>query len=321
MATITIQHNRASGNKNRGGVAIFAILVYNSNIFNRRRFRTMVAEHGSKSPRTDNDSTLRERILRRAGVPAIAALTAVALVACSNTGAQEQPQPERPSISASQDPTEQPTGPDTQPTTPTGGEFESVPSGLEVDYDAFADWDSITSSHIPGGSSLEQDRYDHHTPGSKRSICYNFFESNGLEINTNGNGWELDSNGERFDKNPEFLNSMLARQDMVIALARDDTDPRNLQVALNVVECLTSPNSESRQHFISQIEGIRDGSIQPQDTTLQSVDNYVASDSGSVVARYTLVDSNGETSTFVQRWSAEESPSGLYRSGVFTVVE
>ncbi len=304
------------------GIAFFALLVYNNGIFNSKEIEYMPSELGKKAPQNSDSPTVRERLLRRAGVPAIAVLTAVALAACSNTGAQEQPQPEPTSISASQDPTEQPNGPDATPTTPTPGEFVGVPSGLEVDYDAFADWDSITSSRIPGGSSLEEDRYDHTFETSKRSICYNFFESNGLEINVDmGSGYELDSNGERFDKNPEFLNSMLARQDMVIALARDDTDPRNLQTALNIVECLTSPDSESRQYFISQIEGIRDGSIQPQDTTLQSVDEFIASDSGSVVARYTLVDSSGDSSTFVQRWDALSSGSGLYRSTKYTIVE
>lgn len=248
---------------------------------------------------------------------ATAAALLAAAVLLSGCGQAEDATPTPPSSgspsSASPDPTT---------SNENTSEFVSVPSGLEVDYDAFADWENITSSRIPGGSSLEQDRYDHTFETSKRSICYNFFESNGLEINVDmGSGYELDSNGERFDKNPEFLNSMLARQDMVIALARDDTDPRNLQVALNVVECLTSPDSESRQYFISQIEGIRDGSIQPQDTTLQSVDEFIASDSGSVVARYTLVDSSGDSSTFVQRWDALSSGSGLYRSTKYTIVE
>lgn len=282
----------------------------------------MPSELGKRIPQDSNSPTVGERLLRRAGVPAIAVLTAVALAACSNTGAQEQPQPEPTSISASQNPTEQPNGPDTTPTTPTPGEFVGVPSGLEVDYDAFADWDSITSSRIPGGSSLEEDRYDHTFETSKRSICYNFFESNGLEINVDmGSGYELDSNGERFDKNPEFLNSMLARQDMVIALARDDTDPRNLQVALNVVECLTSPDSESRQYLVSQIEGIRNGSIQPEEQSLQTVNSFVAEDNGLVIANYTLVNAAGETSTISQRWDAQSSGSGLYRSTKYTIVE
>ena len=283
----------------------------------------MTSESGKKNWRTGEGLTTKDRLVRAGAIPLIAI---AALTACSNTEAKPQPAPtsistETPAPTDS--PSTEPTGPDAEPTdTPTPGEFEGVPSGLEVDYDAFADWDSITSSRIPGGSSLEEDRYDHTFETSKRSICYNFFRSNGLEINVDmGSGYEVDSNGERFDKNPEFLNSMLARQDMVIALARDDTDPRNLQVALNVVECLTSPESVSRQHFISQIEGIRDGSIQPQDTTLQSVDEYVASDSGSVIARYTLVNSDGEPSTFVQKWSAESSGSGLYRSEGFRTVE
>ncbi|HMS92803.1 MAG TPA: hypothetical protein PKD28_00300 [Candidatus Saccharibacteria bacterium] len=278
----------------------------------------MASEHGSKSPRTDNDSTLRERLLRSAGVPVIAALTAVALVACSNTGAQEQPPTEQPSISASQDPTEQPNSPDTTPTTPAAGEFVGVPSGLEVDYDAFADWDDITSFTIPGGSSLEEDTYDLRFPGSKRSICYNFFETNGLEINVE-NGWEVDSNGENLATNgEEFVNSMVGRQNMILALAADDTDPRNLEVSYNLTECVTAPNSDSRQELTSIIEGIRNGSIEPQNMTLQSINKYVHEQNGSVFANYTLVSPDGDTVTAQQLWTAVDSGSGLYRSKNYT---
>lgn len=283
----------------------------------------MASESGKKNWRTGEGLTAKDRFVRAGAIPLIAI---AALTACSNTEAKPQPAPtsistETPAPTDS--PSTEPTGPDAEPTdTPTPGEFEGVPSGLEVDYEAFADWENITSSRIPGGSSLEEDRYDHTFETSKRSICYNFFESNGLEINVDmGSGYELDSNGERFDKNPEFLNSMLARQDMVIALARDDTDPRNLQVALNIVECLTSPDSESRQYFISQIEGIRDGSIQPEEQSLQTVNSYVAEDNGLVIANYTMVNSAGETSTVSQRWDARSSGSGLYRSTKYTIVE
>lgn len=278
----------------------------------------MASESSKKNWRTGEGLTWKENLTRRVGVPAAAlALAAGALTACSNTEAQPQPTPtsistETPAPTETSEPSAEPTD------TPTPGEFVGVPSGLEVDYDAFADWDDITSFTIPGGSSLEEDTYDLRFPGSKRSICYNFFRTNGLEINVK-NGWEIDSNGEDLTTNgEEFVNSMVGRQNMILALAADDTDPRNLEVAHNLLECVTAPNSDSRQELTSIIEGIRDGSIEPQNMTLQSINKYVHEQNGNVFANYTLVSPDGDTATAQQLWTAVDSASGLYRSKNYT---
>ena len=239
---------------------------------------------------------------------------ALGLTACGNVDAKPQPTQTSLSSEAPANPSTEPTGPDTTPTNPANGEFVSVPSGLKVDYDAFADW--VNKKAL---ESLEDSRQDFQYETSKRSVCNNFFVSNGLEINIEKTGWELDSNGENLQNNSEeFVRSMLARQDMALALARDDTDPRNLAVALNLIDCLTSPESKSRQYLMSQVEGIRDGSIQPQDLKLQSIDDYIAERNGDVTAVYTMVNAEGTPITTAQKWDARSSSSGLYRSTIYT---
>lgn len=274
----------------------------------------MTSERNSKHPRTNSESTVRERLLRRAGVPLIAAFTAVALSACANTGANEQPQPEPTSISSE--------APSATPTETPTNEFESVPSGLKVDYEAFADWDNIMSFTNPSQNSLEEDRNDYTYPNSKRSICQSFFESNGLEINVDmGTGWELDSNGEDLSMNgEEFVSSMIGRQNMMLALAADGTDPRNLEVAYSLLECVTAPNSDSRQELTSVIEGIRAGDIHYKPMTLQSVDKFVHEQNGNAFAKYTLVSPDGDTEQMMQLWTGVHSGSSLYRSENYSPV-
>lgn len=261
----------------------------------------MASEHGSKSPRTDNDSTLRERLMRKAGVPLVAALTAVALVACSNTGANEQPPQSEPTSISSETPGGEPTAEPTE--TPNGGEFVGIPSGLTVNYDHFANWDDMRSPVDGKGDSLEDDPHGHlRKPGEgKLATCYEFFTTNGLEISRHQSGQELDSNGDPLNRNPEeFLTSMLKRRNMTLALAADGSDPRNLEVAYNLAECITtadtSDEDQARNRLIEQIEGIRNGSVQLEDVTytLASVDRADDLQTGRPFYVYTGTNEKGE---------------------------
>lgn len=256
----------------------------------------MPSELGKKAPQNSDSPTVRERLLRRAGVPAIAVLTAVALAACSNTGAQEQPQPEPTSISASQDPTEQPNGPDATPTTPAAGEFVSVPSGLEVDYDAFADWeDKVGTNGIE--NSENGSIYNYLSPTSKRSVCEAFFRNNGIPIIVDGKGEERIDNGDLLENNgEEFIAIKFAQKEMIRTLNRDDTDPRNAEIARNLVECVTTPDGTERAQLLAELEGVRDGSIDPEGTALTFVEfnnwNLGAKDGGAS-AIYTVELADG----------------------------
>jgi hypothetical protein len=62
----------------------------------------------------------------------------------------------------------------------------------------------------------------------------------------------------------------------------------------------------------------RDGSIQPQDLKLQSIDDYIAERNGDVTAVYTMVNAEGTPITTAQKWDARSSSSGLYRSTIYT---
>lgn len=286
----------------------------------------MASESGKKNWRTGEGLTTKDRLVRAGAIPLIAI---AALTACSNTEAKPQPAPtsistETPAPTDS--PSTEPTGPDAEPTdTPTPGEFEGIPSGLEVDYDAFADWENITSSTIPGGSSLEEDRYDYGAKYSKRSICYNFFESNGLQIPVE-NGYERDSNGERLEENPEeFITSMVDRQNMVRRLAADASDPRNLEVAIAITECLTSPDKPAREALIAELEGLNDGSVPLSILTVKDVETLQRAEEGKAnqyeIGVYTVVDQNGIESRIRQHFEGRTSGSGMYRSIVYNTIE
>ena len=101
----------------------------------------MPSELGKKAPQNSDSPTVRERLLRRAGVPAIAVLTAVALAACSNTGAQEQPRSETTSISTE--------APNTTATPDTDSSSTEQP---EVAYETY----TVEELQIPAGLSDEE---------------------------------------------------------------------------------------------------------------------------------------------------------------------
>lgn len=249
----------------------------------------------------------------------VAALLAAALLV-SGCGQGDEPSTSPAETTAASSASPEATNPNEEATGSVG-----LPSGLEVDYDAFADWENITSSTIPGGSSLEEDRYDYGAKYSKRSICYNFFESNGLQIPVE-NGYERDSNGERLEENPEeFITSMVDRQNMVRRLAADASDPRNLEVAIAITECLTSPDKPAREALIAELEGLNDGSVPLSILTVKDVETLQRAEQGKAnqyeIGVYTVVDQNGVESRIRQHFEGITSGSGMYRSIVYNTLE
>ncbi|OYX39171.1 hypothetical protein B7Z00_01005, partial [Candidatus Saccharibacteria bacterium 32-50-10] len=206
--------------------------------------------------------------------------------------------------------------------TPTPGEFEGVPSGLEVDYDAFADWEDKV-----GTNGIEDNEngsiYNYTLETSKRSVCEAFFSNNGIPIIVDDKGVERTSSGDRLENNgEEFAIIKLAQRNMIHALNRDDSDPRNTEIARNLVECTTSLDSPERAQLLAELEGVRDGSIDPESVIYNFVElnTWERNPKRSGLSTFYRVTTGDGTPIQISAWY-DVTGSGLWRTTETTLYD
>lgn len=251
-----------------------------------------------KEPGGSGNPTGHNR-LRRFGALVTTGLAIVALSACTN--AEAQPEQPRPSASATQYPGEVPPPDssgteegdnDTNPEDPqTQGEFEGVDSGLTVDYESFTNWDSLPGPHA---LDLFHSPANENPPStlkapivSKRYVSDNFFISNGAPYYSDyrgqrgtmetvyGSKADADAhvrNREGLWKtNPkQFVEQLLAKEGMVMALSMDTSDPRNQKIADDLVEAVTDKDSPARDELRQRIQEVRQGLLSPEEAAIQN---------------------------------------------------
>lgn len=242
-----------------------------------------------KEPGGSGNPTGHNR-LRRFGALVTTGLAIVALSACTN--AEAQPEQPRPSASATQYPGEVPPPDssgteegdnDTNPEDPqTQGEFESIPSGLEVNYEAFETWDKAEG---PTANDLKRDeawRDAREKRGearyTQREISDEFFNSNGIKYRSQRQGYASaginvfanDTDKVEFLKtDPEgFRDMLLEKERMVMALNQDDTDPRNQDVAKKLAEAITIKGSPAHTELLQRMEEARQGVISAEEAVM-----------------------------------------------------
>lgn len=247
-----------------------------------------------REPGGGSDPTRYSKLRAPAAVLSLI-LAGVALTGCNNVEAQ--PDQPRPSASATQYPggeKSEDTHTDTDgydegddgttEDSPTQGEFESIPSGLTVDYPAFETWDKSEGptpndlkrdEAMRGGAEKRgQDRY------TQREKSDEFFNTNGIkyhsrrwgEFGAGINVFGSDDNKDRTElvkADPErFARMLVDKERMVMALNQDDTDPRNQEVAENLVEAITIEDSPARDELRQRMEEARQGIISPEEAVM-----------------------------------------------------
>ncbi len=132
---------------------------------------------------------------------------------------------------------------------------------IKVDYEEFEGW-----NNKPGELTIDHplSSFDYKTSpkfiNSQRNIAQRFFAANGVEMNIDSNGLELTAGGEYLTKDPEaFVRKKTSELRIVYQLAMDDSDPRNIEIAKNLIPYLTAPNSEARTQVTNEIRMIELG--------------------------------------------------------------
>ena len=209
-------------------------------------------------------------------------------------------------------------------TNPNGGAAGAVgvPSGLEVDYDAFANWEDKV-----GTNGIEDNEngsiYNYTLETSKRSVCEAFFSNNGIPIIVDDKGVERISSGDRLENNgEEFAIIKLAQRNMIHALNRDDSDPRNTEIARNLVECTTSLDSPERAQLLAELEGVRDGSIDPESVIYNFVElnTWERNPKRSGLSTFYRVTTGDGTPIQISAWY-DVTGSGLWRTTETTLYD
>lgn len=168
---------------------------------------------------------------RRTSMPrtsALAAATALlltlGLAACS--GAPESDQSDVATATATPTPaqSERPQAEEQSTPEPVGA---GVPSNLTVNYEDFTNWQDKGPTGV--------DNLEYRREGTKLYACEQFFTANGLP------GLE-EANPNRDWRGEEYMNFYVPRVQMAWDLNLDTTDERNDEVALNILECLTTPS-------------------------------------------------------------------------------
>lgn len=145
-----------------------------------------------------------------------------ALTGCA-PNAEAKPSPTETSVV-----TETPTVKETvEPTaTPTETKNESEPSGIIVNYDAFTNWDEKKPSTVP--------IYTYDDVNSKEYACEQLYVANGIAPIERKEATAITFTGEQITAYIE------PRLDLAVKLYRDTSNPQNKEIALNLVECITS---------------------------------------------------------------------------------
>lgn len=157
---------------------------------------------------------------------AVGALAPLALAGCASD-TEAKPVPETPTATAPATESPAPTESESpvEPETPASPEVE--PSNLTVNYEDFTNWQDKGPTGV--------DNLEYRREGTKLYACEQFFTANGLP------GLE-EANPNRDWRGEEYMNFYVPRVQMAWDLNLDTTDERNGEVALNILECLTTPS-------------------------------------------------------------------------------
>lgn len=202
--------------------------------------------------------TRREALMLFAGVT----LGGVALAGCDRTGAAPQPTTEDEDEKHNEEHERAEAEQDAEHEEINDGEVDEADyEKIKVDYEEFEGW-----NNKPGELTIDHplSSFDYKTSpkfiNSQRNIAQRFFAANGVEMNIDSNGLELTAGGEYLTKDPEaFVKKKTSELRIVYQLAMDDSDPRNIKIAKNLIPYLTAPNSEARTQVTNEIRMIELG--------------------------------------------------------------
>lgn len=198
----------------------------------------------------------------------VALMAGLALAGCGPVSAAPV---ERPSVSASANPGEGNQSDDKtnedhenaehQEDVDHGDQDDTNHEKIKVNYEDFKDWynkpGELTIDHPL--SSFEG-RTSPKFRKSQRNIAQDLMKANGVEMNIDTNGVELTAGGEYLTKDPAaFVNKKTSELRIIYLLAKDSSDPRNIEIAKMLIPYITQKDSPAREQVIDDINMIEQG--------------------------------------------------------------